>query len=261
MRLAADPVAAATDQEVEVGTLGRPAARGRRRGWPSRGSVPRRRPRPSAKARGPPTLGRAGRRRGAGPARRARPGLRLAVGPTDRQPLTRATRAGRPCRTPSRSSVRRRSARCRARPAPGASSAAAGSRPRASPGSPWVRTRAGTSTLSASTSRSGSSMRGGGPRRCRRRQPALGAAGGAAEAAAGLMTAPSGARLPRRTAMPASARSGSTAGRMTVSSQIRRVVQMVDQRAAGDGDRRGVEQVPRPRGARRAGRQPGGSPP
>ena len=63
------------------------------------------------------------------------------------------------------------------------------------------------------------------------------------EAAAGLMMAPSGARLPRSTAMPPSASSGSASGPDDLGVPDVRGVEVVDERLAGDGEGRRVEQV------------------
>ena len=63
------------------------------------------------------------------------------------------------------------------------------------------------------------------------------------DAAAGLISAPSGARLPRSTAMPPSATSGADAGPDHLGVPDRGVVEVVDQRPAGDGQRGRVEQV------------------
>ena len=99
-----------------------------------------------------------------------------------------------------------------------------------------------TSTESASTSRSGSSMRAWKSSmlskttarpRCRSR---------CGDAAAGLISAPSGARLPRRTAIPPR-RSAAPSGADDVGVPDRGVVQVVDQRRAGDGERARIEQV------------------
>ena len=100
-----------------------------------------------------------------------------------------------------------------------------------------------TSTESASTSRSGSSMRAcrssmlskttARPRCCSR----------CGDAAAGLMMAPRGARLPRSTAMPAAGISGASRGSDDVGVPDPRVVEVVDERPPGHGDRLGIEQV------------------
>ena len=122
--------------------------------------------------------------------------------------------------------------------------AAARSRPPASPGSPSGRSRAGRARCRRRRRGRGRRCARGSPRCCRTRPPGPGAGAGAGVAAAGLMIAPRGARLPRRTAIPAAAWSGSVRGRMTVASQIRGVVEVTDQRPAGDGHRGRVEQVP-----------------
>ena len=63
------------------------------------------------------------------------------------------------------------------------------------------------------------------------------------EAADGLRTAPSGARLPRSTAMPPLAASGLSIGRMTSVFQLRRVAAVLPDRLAVDRHRVAVEQA------------------
>ena len=164
-----------------------------------------------------------------------------------RRPRPRARRAARRCRTPCRSSGRRRSAPCRARPA--ASSLLRQRQvghlrhARGSPCGPQPRS---TSTESASTSRSGSSMRA-----CRSSmrvedhgpaavlQQVRRGRGRLDDGAVGREVAAQHGDARRR---PAAA---SARGRMTSRSQIWRVVEVVDERPAGDGDRASGRAGPR----------------
>ena len=128
-------------------------------------------------------------------------------------------------------------------------------RPRACPGSPSARSRAAPAPSRRRRRGPGRRCGRAGPRCCRRRPPGRGACSSSGEAAAGLMTAPSGARLPRSTAMPASGSSGAVAGPDDLGVPDLRVVEVVDQRPAGDGERVGSS---RSRDLAQHGEQPAG---
>ena len=169
---------------------------------------------------------------------------RSAPGRAVRRPRPPARRAGRPCRTRCRSSARRRPGPCRARPARAASSAAACSTPRACPGSPGARSRAARARSRRRRRGRGRRCGRGSPRSSRTRPPGRGARSRCGDAAAGLIDRAAGREVAAQHGDAAARRRrGSRRGRMTSRVPDRRVVEVVDQRLAGDGQRRRVEQV------------------